>query len=321
MINFWFSNKSQTGGSAYNRLAYQVLSRSRIIRKKEILTNFRARGHTYLRYLLVNGLCSSTSNDIDIMDYNIASYASSKMRGKRIVIFFHFDLKSTSQKRKLNFFFKKFLKNSRNALVVVISNYWKNYLLNFNIKNLKVIYNAFDPDVYVCKTTISEFNEKFKLANKPIIYIGKNDIAKTKNTFNLLSKLKDRYNIITTGAYKEFDGPIFLNLDFQSYVDLLYHSSLTVLLTPFSEGWSRIAHESILCGTPVIGNGAGGMSELLAMSHQRIRTAEQISIDEINKIIQTNERVDQKIIKKMKKFDLTYFENEWNNAITQVEIL
>jgi glycosyltransferase involved in cell wall biosynthesis len=41
-------------------------------------------------------------------------------------------------------------------------------------------------------------------------------------------------------------------------------------MSKFLEGWNRIANEAMLCKTPVIGSGTGGMRELLEGGNQII---------------------------------------------------
>ena len=41
-------------------------------------------------------------------------------------------------------------------------------------------------------------------------------------------------------------------------------------MSKFLEGWNRTAHEAMLCRTPVIGSGTGGMRELLLGGQQII---------------------------------------------------
>ena len=41
-------------------------------------------------------------------------------------------------------------------------------------------------------------------------------------------------------------------------------------MSKFKEGWNRTTHEAMLCKTPVIGSGLGGMRELLEGGSQAI---------------------------------------------------
>ena len=55
-----------------------------------------------------------------------------------------------------------------------------------------------------------------------------------------------------------------MKLSFQEYLILLKASTVVLTMSLFKEGWCRVAHEALLLGTPVIGSGAGGMTEVLA---------------------------------------------------------
>jgi len=61
-----------------------------------------------------------------------------------------------------------------------------------------------------------------------------------------------------------------LNLDYHDYILLLKSSSVVITMSKFMEGWNRTAHEAMLCKTPVIGSGLGGMRELLEGGRQII---------------------------------------------------
>ena len=183
------------------------------------------------------------------------------------------------------------------------------------ISDIEIIYNSFDTDLYLSSKSREQFLRDNNLNEKPIIYIGKNSIVKTHRTHQLIKKLSDKHQIVTTGKIKEFEGPINLDLTFDDYVNLLSYSSLTLLLTPFEEGWSRIAHESVLCGTPVIGNGSGGMKELLDLANQIIIKSDNNLFEEIKSIVEYRKRVDKSNQEKIKKFDMKYFKEEWMKVI------
>ena len=56
---------------------------------------------------------------------------------------------------------------------------------------------------------------------------------------------------------------------------LLQAASVAVTMSKFNEGWCRTAHEAMLCKTPVVGSGMGGMGELL---EEEIRLFVMISL-------------------------------------------
>ncbi len=307
-----------TGGNIYSRMVYDILKqRGFSVVKKNAYTPYHGTGFTYVNALNTYFLKESKTDDIDIMDYQVGTWCSRRHRGKRIIVMFHFDLEETRKKKKHQFFFKRFLKNAKDAQIVVIAQYWENYLLSLGHGNIEVIYCAFDVDKYKPYISRGEFLKKFGLPDKPIIYLGKNSKPKTFNAYQIVKPLENDYLIITTGPVKEFNGPVHLDLDFNDYTSLLHFCSLTLLMPRFSEGWSRIAHESLICGTPVIGNGKGGMRELLEKSNQIIiddNQHEEIRCA-IREITAVAKRVNQEDSLYAKKFDLKYFGDRWETLI------
>lgn len=321
MINYWFSKNFLTGGNIYNRMAFDSLKdRGFDISEKKAYTGYHGRGFTYIDALYTYFSRSSSYSDIDIMDYGTATWSSERIRGKCIITMFHFDLEETTKKRKHLFFFNRFLNKAKDSKVIVISQYWKTFLDSMGIKDIEIIYCAYDVDKYKQYLSRNDFLQKYHLPDKKIIYLGKNSKPKTVETWEKLKSLSHDYLIITTGPRKEFDGPIHLDLDFEGYCSLLFAASVTVTMPRFSEGWSRIAHESLLCGTPVIGNGKGGMKELLKSTNQYIITEHDPSllIDQINVIISSGSRVAEKDILYAKSFDLNYFGDRWEKVIKSV---
>lgn len=320
MIIFWFSNNNPTGGNLYNRQVLATLSPLNSLKSIELGKYYKYRGESYLTELLTKIFFKSNGKDISILDYNIASNLRNKKYNNRLItIFHHFDIDDSKKKRKRIRKFNRFVSNciNNNILVVVVSQYWKKALESYGIKNIKVIYNSFNANLYTQNKSKKQFITDFGLSEKPIIYIGKNSTVKTYKTYQTIKKQSDKYQIVTSEKTKEFNGPIHLDLTFPDYVNLLYHSSLAVLLTPFNEGWSRIAHESILCGTPVIGHESGGMKELLELANQKIIKSDENILQEAEYIIESKKRVDKSDQEKIKKFNLKYFKEEWMNIVNQ----
>ena len=52
----------------------------------------------------------------------------------------------------------------------------------------------------------------------------------------------------------------------QAYLESMAAARATVILNRVAEGWSRVAHESVLCGTVLIGKPLGGFAQLLELS-------------------------------------------------------
>jgi glycosyltransferase involved in cell wall biosynthesis len=320
-INFFQGNKVRSGGNIYDDYVYKILKSNHNICYHKSFTNYRLIGHTYLDLIYSAFFNKSNQGEIDIMDYFTSTGFLHRLKGKRIIIFHHFDEHENNKPKKYNYLFKRFLKNAKNATVVVVSKYWYNFLKEKGVEDIQLIYNSFKNELYKPSLIQSEFLSKYNLENKPIIYIGKNSISKSLNAYQIIQHLNAKYHIITTGINQEFEGPLNLNLNFSDYVNLLHYSSCTLLLTDFKEGWSRIAHESLLCGTPVIGNGSGGMLELLKVTNQIIvDTKDKTKINQIvNKLILENKRVSENEIMNINIYDRNYFNEQWNNLIFRIK--
>lgn len=316
-INFFLSNATRSGGNIYDTSVLDLLNEKYQVKSHNAFTSYRSIGHSYIDLLYTSITAKSESTNIDILDYTSSTSLLPRLNGKRIIIFHHFDENENNKPKKYNVLFKRFLKNAQNATVVVVSQYWKDFLHSHNLKDVKIIYNSFDDKRYIATLDKKSFLSKYNLDDKPIIYIGKNSRSKSLKAFELLQHHKNVYNIVSTGKKLEFEGPTNLDLTFEDYINLLHFSCCTVLLTEFKEGWSRIAHESILCNTPVIGNGAGGMSELLEMTKQiQLKEYEASKLhNTIQSIIQNNVRVPKENKEALLGLNMLYFKESWFNLI------
>ena len=100
----------------------------------------------------------------------------------------------------------------------------------------------------------------------------------------------------------------------KEFITLLHASSVVVLMSKLCEGWNRVAHEALLCQTPVIGSGIGGMNELLTKSGQIISTNENLR-EHVSEIILTGKKNGQTGYAFVKQFDMNYFNNAWQTTI------
>ena len=76
-----------------------------------------------------------------------------------------------------------------------------------------------------------------------------------------------------------------------AYLKRMAEAQFTLALTVYQEGWNRVAHESILLGTAVIGYPNGGLKNLLEFSGAYVVN----SIEEVKQVIKANSEVDLKV--------------------------
>ena len=187
-------------------------------------------------------------------------------KGKNIALIFHIDYSFQPAYLKpswriLEKIFYHYLKKV--DAIITISKYWQNHFLERGYSKVDLIYNAFDTDQFHFEAEeICEFKKKFGLEGKPIVYLG--NCQRIKGVVEVYQHLKDLDVHLVTSGRKEIDIPALnLNLDYRDYLLLLRTSSVVITMSKFMEGWNRTAHEAMLCKTPVIGSGLGGMRELL----------------------------------------------------------
>jgi glycosyltransferase involved in cell wall biosynthesis len=203
------------------------------------------------------------SNDIFIRDF-YSSAVMGKTTGRNISVIHHID---SSQKKHpfLNKLLeKKFYMNlNRIDTIVTVSEYWKRYLEEMGHGNVRVVYNGFNlRDFEISDEEVERFKKKYGLSGKPIIYLG--NCQPGKGVVEAYQELKDRDAFLATSGEEKVKIPAMnLNLYYKEYLTLLKVSSVVIAMSKFNEGWNRSVHEAMLCKTPVIGSGLGGMKELL----------------------------------------------------------
>lgn len=209
-------------------------------------------------------------SDIVIRNFN-ASLFLNKKPVKNIALIHHVDNSCNSMLLKIAYFvLGKIIFNNlkRFDAIITVSQYWKNYFKKKGYGNVYTVYNAFDISEFNFSfDEIKEFKEKYGLTEKPIVYIG--NCQKGKGVVETYKALKDLDVFLITSGKPHIKIPtINLQLGDRDYLRLLKSSSLAVTMSRFKEGWCRTAHEAMLCRTPVIGSGFGGMGELLEGGNQ-----------------------------------------------------
>jgi glycosyltransferase involved in cell wall biosynthesis len=155
--------------------------------------------------------------------------------------------------------------------VVAVSRFWKEYLQRrFHLADVRTIYNALDADAFSFHDDeIAAFKKKYFLDDSTVIYLG--NCRKNKGVAEVYEALKDRDYLLLTSGEPDIMLPCpNLILPYREYQLLLKVSAVIITMSTFREGWCRTAHEAMLCKTPVIGSGAGGMAELLEGGQQFI---------------------------------------------------
>lgn len=188
-------------------------------------------------------------------------------------------------------FFLWFLKTikPKNVSLICISDYWQKF---FNQKINQAVPVFVFPNLLEVKSYI---NYRIEI-KKNQIYLGliskKNDYSEIEKLTKKLSDLG--YNCLFTSMKENFEPP-FENhqtrkVSYEKYLEIVAESKFTIAFPKVEEGWSRIAHESILLGTPVIGYQKGGLGNLLEEGQSIIVKNAEEAVDVIlNKKIEIDE--------------------------------
>ncbi len=203
--------------------------------------------------------------------------------------------------------------------IVVLSKFWKEHFELLGYDNVRVIYTPFNMNDFEFKDEeIVAFKHQYNLSKKPIVYLG--NCQKAKGVVDAYNELKDLdVNLVTSGE-KRVDIPaINFNLSYRDYLLLLKASSVVVTMSKFKEGWCRTAHEAMLCRTPVVGSGWGGMAELLDGGKQIICEDFSKLRNNVEYLLEHPE-IGEKGYEyaSQEKFTLEFFERKWIKLIENI---
>ncbi len=161
----------------------------------------------------------------------------------------------------------KFVSKNRVAIISV-AHYWENYFkIKKGISSVFLFPNFFNAEAYL----------KYKSVQKnKSIYLGQYSNKNDKNIFELAKQLHElNYSCyFSTNDKSRVKVEPYYTIEFfekfEDYLNKMAVCRYTLALTEINEGWNRVAHESLLVGTPVIGYERGGLGELLRGSHSLI---------------------------------------------------
>ncbi|MES2781005.1 MAG: hypothetical protein V4651_14020, partial [Bacteroidota bacterium] len=212
-------------------------------------------------------------SDLNLVSNWMALYAIVRnlFSAKKVVITWHHhdekDVKTNMTRLYMKLLFAILRYTSSNRLaILVVSEYWMKYFQERVSPSVKIIYfpNVFDSPHY---------QSLQQPKTKGQIYLGQIAFKTDKQIFELARQLKQRgyYCFFTTliasqaGTFEYYD--IIQFADHPDYLHMVAQSEYSIAYTNLNEGWNRVAHESILLGTQVIGTPKGGLGDLLKESN------------------------------------------------------
>jgi len=271
----WREEEYKDGGAVYEAYVRKALRE-----RHNVAILYSSRGSHRLKVIrivqfasfVVKNLRRRYKGDLIIRDFFSTVFAPFDTRRKNIVILHHLDPSSTGYRFLYRWMTRRFLRRMRLAdAIIVVSEYWRNVLEKAGATNVMVINNSFDLDKFeFTSDELLEFRKKWGFdGQRPVIYLGNARPEKGYlEAFEALNGIDATF--VATGKSETPKGIHRLFLSYTDYLKLLKISSVVLTMSKFDEGWCRTAHEAMLCGTPVIGSGRGGMGELLLKGGQII---------------------------------------------------
>lgn len=186
--------------------------------------------------------------------------------GKMLLVLHNYDPgdgKPPLYYRLLDAFLKYAAKNPLNICVVAVAPYWQRFF-NSRFGVASVLF----PNFFDAKSLeIIRFSAR---KNPKLVHFGmysdKIDIKKYLVLFHLLKKYGFVCYFSSPRPVFSPDLPVSVFETRGEYLKQVAGSCATVILNKITEGWPRVAHESVLLGTPVIASPGGGLEELVRMS-------------------------------------------------------
>jgi len=321
----------QVFSKRYGGVIYQNQVKDIISKKFNLdLVNLESKYFEKFRYLripesFVYLLKLKGKEDLWIRDfYSTITLNKKKTKGRNLALLFHIDFSGFPIISRLPFLFleKAFLYRQlkRVETIVTISEYWKNYFLNRGYKNVHKIYCGFDLNNFdISDEDVAQFKKLYGLEKKPIIYLG--NCQRAKGVVDSYSALKDLDVYFVTSGRQEVKIPALnFNLGYKEYLKLLKASAIALTMSKFKEGWCITAHEAMLCKTPVVGSGKGGMKELLEGGGQ-IVCEDFNKLREIVEFLLKDPEKRQKMAERgndyAKNFTQEKFERAWEEALNK----
>lgn len=190
----------------------------------------------------------------------------------QVWVFLHsFDAKSVAKNRFLSWYYALLfvlIKRSSKAQIVVVDSYWESFLcdqLGFKKSSIITLPNLFDTSYYA---SFRSDPNRF-----PSIHLGMWSSKLDKRVYDMAARLSHAgyfcfftsdQDLVSFGSY---GYEIVYCPTHEDYAAKVANSQFTLAFSQIPEGWSRVAHESVLLGTPVIGSDNAGLGNLLREAH------------------------------------------------------
>jgi len=320
-IGLFLLTHAMFGGSIYEKMMSHILSSQHIVKQfdtQNLLFNKGVRPQVFLTMLL-----KQMAPQIDLWirgNIAVAAMTNRSTKKRNIALLHHIDVSEIGNYWVSRGLAELFVKNARKCdCVVVVAEFWKQYLESKGIERIKVIPNGFEIGAFaVEEEQVNNFKIKYGLQDKPIIYIG--NCQETKGSAEVYEILKSMDVHLVSSGVRKINLPVCtFELRYSEYIRLLSACDVVITMSKFLEGWNRVAHEAMLCRTPVIGSGSGGMRELLEWVGQIICENIKELPEHLNLALANAASIGDKGHAFASQFTMQKFNESWLSLIDSLE--
>ena len=298
VIKYISYGKYETGGYKhelfYAEQLHQYLNKKgenvslEIVRKNRFYTNPLA----YLKLFLL-GLTSNVNYNIVVARVALFAVLRNVFTQSKVYIVLHNFDKNDGKSFWLNLYYETLffvLKNTKNKniSIVTVAPFWVQYFKEKTKYNISVFHfpNFFENEYY------SDF---ISLNKKKQIHLGQWSFKNHPDVFDIAKQLTNQgYYCYFSTNFKDFATKsstyevVYFD-QFENYLSQMALSEFTLAITGINEGWNRVAHESILVGTPVIAYAKAGLLDLVKESKSIAANNMKVVLQAIeNKNVQAN---------------------------------
>lgn len=249
-----------------------------IVRKNRFYSNPFA----YLKLFLLG---TKANGNYNVVVARIALFAVLRnvfTQNKVYIVLHNFD-KNDGKSLWLTWYYETLffvLKNTKNnnIFIVTVAPFWVTFFKQ------KIKYNI--PVFHFPNFFKNEFYSGFIALNKKKqIHLGQWSFKNHPDVFEIAKQLTDQgYYCFFSTNFKDFATKtstyevVYFD-QFENYLTQMALSEFTLAITGINEGWNRVAHESILVGTPVITYAKAGLLDL-------VKESNSISANSIEEVLQ-----------------------------------
>lgn len=273
---------SPTGGYLHeqhllNALTQSLQNKNLDVVKHSLRANKVFKGIAHFQLLWWSFLHANFDINIVVARCALSAVIRNLFTARRTIIVLHYfderDRKGFALKvyYKLLFFCLRNMRH-KHVSICAVAPYWVDYFEKMVHHNIPVFLypNLFDTNLYVSyKTTVKKKQihlGQFSAKNDEAIFRVAKRLTKLGYTCYFTTLLQKEETVCADYEVRY--------VSFETYLKDMAESEYTLAYTRINEGWNRIAHESILVGTDVIGVNRGGLGDLLAQSGSLVAATE-----------------------------------------------